>query len=366
MAITLFGTYYALKQFKSVPPHLDAPFGLFPVSILKPLKGLDPGTVENLESFFTLNYPEYELIFSVADPGDPAVRTVREMMRRFPQVPAQLIIGEVKIGPNPKVNNLVKSYDQAQYDLILISDSNVRVNADYLKRLVAHLDNGVGVITAVVAGTNAQGLGGHLEAIYLNTFYARFMHLAAYSGRPCVVGKSMLLRRSHANRFGGIRGLGQYLAEDYMAGVAMKKLGLEVVIMTDPVRQQIGKHSVRDFWSRHLRWGRIRKSQAPVAFTFEPLFGCFVSGLIGAWAAHSHFGVSISSFLAWHLIAWAACDFALARKVAGTLSFHAAVAWFIREITAVALWAHVASGNSVLWRGQKLTLEPGGLLKQTS
>ena len=173
------------------------------------------------------------------------------------------------------------------HDWVLISDSNVRVNPDYLKRLVAHLSPGVGMVTAVIAGQDASGVGGNLEATYLNTFYARGMNIAAGFGRVCVVGKSMLFQRSTAKRFGGMRTLGCYLAEDYMAGEAMRRLGLQVVIACDPVEQVIGEYSFDSFWKRHLRWGRIRKRHGMSAFALEPLTGAFVSGVLGAVSMHA-------------------------------------------------------------------------------
>jgi ceramide glucosyltransferase len=363
IALTLYGTFLALRALKSTPPHLDAPFGLYPVSILKPLKGIDNGIRENLVTFFELDYPEFELLFSVSDANDPARALVEELMAHYPSVNARLVVGQVDAGPNPKVNNLIRTYESAAHDLVLISDSNVRVEPAYLKRLVAHLDNGVGMITAVVAGRNPATLGGRLEAMYLNTFYARGMYLAEAFGQPCVVGKSMLFSRKTAERFGGIKSLARYLAEDYMAGVAMRRLGLKVILMSDPVPQHIGKYAAKEFWHRHLRWGRIRKSQAPLAFIVEPLSGSLVSAALGAWGVHALTGLAPSTFLALHLAIWSACDLLIARQLERGLSVSMPLTWLLREALAIPLWLHTALGNTVLWRGRKLALQPGGLLE---
>ena len=363
LGLTLWGTWLSLKHFKSNIPHLDAPFGLFPVSVLKPLSGVDAGLSENIESFFVLDYPEFELIFSVAKQFDPAVAVVQKLINSYPEVPARLIIGDVSEGLNPKVNNMIKSYDTASYDWILISDSNVRVEPDYLRRLVAHVDNGVGLVTSVVAGSAPGGIGGWLEATFLNTFYARGMLVAKALGETCVVGKSMLLSRSVANRFGGIRNLSQYLAEDYMAGKAIEMLGLKVVIARDPIRQHIGRHSLNQFWQRHLRWGRIRKSQAPITFMIEPMLGCLVSGLIGA-SALSVCGISFFAVLVVHLIAWFLCDFLMLKVSYRECDFRrATLGWVLRELIAVPLWINIAVGRTVKWRGRELRILPGGLLE---
>lgn len=361
--MTLYGTWLSLKHFRSSPPHLDAPFNLYPISILKPLKGADEGLRENLRSFFTLDYPDYELIFSVAHSTDPAVQIVNELISKYPNVRATFIIGDINAGPNPKVNNLIHSYKRAQHDWILISDSNVRVKRNYLKRTVAHVENGVGLITSIVLGQNGEGLGGNLETVYLNTFYARGMNVTAAFGYACAVGKSMLFRRSVADRFGGITNFAQYLAEDYMVGKAIESLGMKVVIASDPIPQHIGSYTLRSFWSRHLRWGRIRKAQAPIAFLFEPLSTSFVSGIIGAMAAKMTFSIPFSIFAGIHLLTWLICDGILMNRISSRLSLKFTWVWFVREFLALPLWAHIASGSTVKWRGKKLKILDGGLLE---
>ncbi len=365
-SLTLWGTWLARRHFRTPPPRLDTPFGLFPVSILKPLKGVDAGSEENLESFFRLNYPDFELLFSVADANDPAAAVVRRMMARYPRVDARLIVGAIDIGPNPKVNNMVKSYEQSRNDFVLVSDSNVRVPADYVKRLVAHWGPDTGLVTALVAGRSPEGIGGLLEATFLNTFYARGMFMAWCVGRPSVIGKSMLFRKSEAARFGGIRALGRYLAEDYMAGEAFRYLGRKVVLAADAVHQHIGEHSIQAFWSRHIRWGRIRKAQAPLVFAIEPFLGSISSGLIGAWAALHAFETPPAAFLAAHLTVWSACDYFLLRKLGGKADYRWPLLWFLREFLSLPMWAHIASGNTVNWRGRRLRLMSGGVLEPTT
>jgi len=359
----LCGSILTLIGLKSTPPHLDTPFGLYPVSILKPLKGIENGIRDNIKTFFELDYPNYELLFSVADAADPARAVVEELMKHYPHVRARFLIGEIEAGPNPKVNNMIRSYEAAAHDLILISDSNVRVTPAYLKRLMAHLDPSVGIITAVVAARGAESLGGRLEAMYLHTFYTRWMYLAAAFGQPCVVGKSMLLNRKAAARFGGIRALARYLAEDYMAGVAMRRIGMRVVIMADPVPQHVGKYSVKEFWSRHIRWGRMRKVQAPLAFLGEPLMGPILSSWMAAWSASLLFGLDPVVVVMSHLGLWSFCDLLLAKRIERAIRPDAAFTWFLRELLALPMWIHTAVGNQVQWRGKTLTLRPGGLVE---
>src|SRR5689334_3092422 len=133
-SLMLWGTWIALRKIATPPPHLDAPFGLFPISILKPLKGADAGLEENLESFFHLDYPDYEILFSVEDTRDPAYAVVQRLLTKYPKTKASIIVAQIDVGPNPKINNLVFTYGRANHDWILISDSNIRVTPDYLKR----------------------------------------------------------------------------------------------------------------------------------------------------------------------------------------------------------------------------------------
>lgn len=341
---------------------------------------------KNLESFFLLDYPNFELLFSVAHSSDPAARVVRRLIRRYPKVQARLFVGESAIGINPKINNLYASYRAAKHDWLLISDSNIRVAPDYVKRQVAHLDADTGVLTCVIRGRtqSIQGIapGAELESVFLNTFYARGMVLTARLGKPCVVGKSMLFRRSAAEQFGGMRTLGLYLAEDFMAGEAMRKLGLKVKIAHDPIDQHLGRLSSKEFWSRHIRWGRIRKSQSPLAFFLEPLTNSCVAAWLGALGCLLA-GTGLQGILFFtlaHFALWGACDWITIRAVnranaepgrptlparqRATLAGLCTVFWCARELSGFPLWIHSALGSSVQWRGRTLRLLPGGLLER--
>lgn len=294
---------------------------------------------------------------------DPAYPVVKKLLENHPQVSAKLIVQPVDLGPNPKVNNMMRSYELAQNDLILISDSNVRVPADYLKKLSnSARDKKVGMVTAVISGFESEGMGGKLESIFLNTFYARWMRLLFFIGRPCVVGKCMLFRKSVAKRFGGIGVLARYLAEDYMAGEAVKRLGLKVVLAQEPVKQCIGKLTLKQFWSRHIRWGRIRKSQVFLAFLIEPFLGSVVSGGLGATAFNLIYHFNPIEFFGLHMLGWFLLELPLFWKSQKKVAFLDFIFWLMREFLAFPLWLNIALGNTVHWRGKNLTLEPGGLL----
>ncbi len=337
-----------------------------PISILKPVKGVDGDLRVNFESFFNLKYMKFEILFSVADAGDPAVPVIQELIAKYPRVRARLIIGDVKIGANPKVSNLVSSYAQAQHDWILISDSNVCVDPDYLYTAIEHFTSDVGVVTAVVSGRRPAELGGWLEAVFLNTFYARWMLLSRELGNPVVVGKSMLFRKSDLERFGGLKVLSGYLAEDYMAGIAMLHLKRRVEIMAQPIVQPLSQYSFAAFWSRHVRWGRIRKSQAPQLFAVEPVFSLWLTGIFGALGFCSLFNFGLggaSAFVGVHILVWMICDLLMMRATDSGLGIKGAFFWFLRESLYLPMWFHIALSSRVLWRGRKLRLLRGGIVE---
>jgi ceramide glucosyltransferase len=173
----------------------------------------------------------------------------------------------------------------------------------------------------------------------------------------------MLFQRSAAQRFGGLRVLGRYLAEDFVAGEAMQRLGLKVVLSVDPVPQIIGKYSFNTFWNRHLRWGRIRKKHGLLAFNLELWCGSLVSGLLGAASMNQLLGAPMASFLIFHLATWSICDVLLMRTLGMPLKWSTPIYWFMREFLALPMWVHIASGNKISWRGHRLEILAGGVLE---
>lgn len=243
-----------------------------PVSILKPLKGVDADLETNLESFFDLDYPDYELVFGVQDPSDPALDVALRVADRHPGVAVRFVAGGPDIGLNRKVNNLANILPQARHEHLLISDSNVMVMPDMLSDMMTQLSQpNVGLVTSFIRGTGGKGLGGALESLQLNTWVMGGVAAASGFGRVCAVGKSMLLRRADLERIGGFGRLGRFLAEDQVCGEEIDAIGLKVVVCPRPVDNVLGRLSVRSFAGRHLRWARIRRRINPIAYAGEIL-----------------------------------------------------------------------------------------------
>lgn len=359
------GTAYALIRLakaKRRSVRADTPWP--PISVLKPLKGLEPGLEANLRSSFEQDYPEFELIFCVADSDDPVLPLIGSLLDQYPQVQARLHVGAPTSEVNPKICNLLPGYALARHELILISDSNVRVGPTHLFDVAEKMDDGVGVVTAVVIGTEPEGIGANLEAVFLNTFHARWMQILYGLGHPCVVGKTMLFRRSAMERFGGLRCLGPFLAEDYMAGQIMRRLGLRTELVATPVPQPIGNSSFERFWMRHVRWGRLRRAQLPPSYYAEPFQSLVGSSLVCALAMGIS-GWPVLPFLAVHFALWASADFLLMFALGARPGPKVVLVWLLREILALPHWLHVGMGDTIDWRGRSMRLCPGGLIEAT-
>jgi len=329
-----------------------------PVSILKPLKGADADLKENLRSVFRLDYPDFEILLGTEDAGDPALALAQRVAAEFPHVRSVVMSSSAAIGFNPKVNNLANLALKARHPLLLISDSNIRVPADYLKDLVAHREKaGGGLVWSLFRGVNGRGIGGMLESLQLNVAVmggvSALMRLLKI---PCAVGKSMLLHRDDLEGIGGFRFLGQFLAEDQVCAEELARSGRPVVVTGHLIDNVLGRRSLREFAGRHLRWARLRRrvhfsgylGEAllnPVALAAASMLAlrttdsAIVAGL--ALAASTIINSSTERLLGVRRPAWAYPLLEL------SLSGLRSVLWFVALVS-----------GTVVWRGNVLALGP--------
>jgi ceramide glucosyltransferase len=278
----------AQREVIHAPPP-PAPAELPPISILRPLRGVDPDLTENLRSLFHLAYPTFEIILGTEEPDDPALGVARRVAAEFPHVRSVTLGRAPAIGFNPKVNNVANLASRARYPLLLISDSNIRVPADYLSIVAAHrAQAGGGLVWSLVRAVNGQGLGGLLESLHLNgPMMGGVSALARVLKMPCAVGKSMLLHRDDLNAIGGFRFLGHFLAEDQICAEELARRGRSVVVTGPLVDNVLGRRTLRDFASRHLRWSRLRRHVSPLGYCGEILLNPTFLALLGLVAFRS-------------------------------------------------------------------------------
>ena len=258
------------------------------VSIVKPLCGLDDGLEENLESFFRLEYPDYEVIFSFASESDPAFGIARRVADRHPERLATFVVDGREPRGNSKVNRMIAGVRCVRYRYLLFSDGNVRVRPDFLARAVSWFsDSRVGLVSNLFRGTGARTLGSRLECLHLNgTLRAGTAAIARLTGSPCVVGKSILISRSAFDAIGGFWALGEFLAEDFLLGTSVAKAGYRVVLSADELDTTEIRKSVPGFFARHRRWAILRRRLGGASY-FAELLGSPFFWFLGA-AAASH------------------------------------------------------------------------------
>lgn len=258
------------------------------VSIFKPLKGLDEELEQNLRSFFLLDYPQYELLFCVADAADPAIAVVEALRREFPDRDATLIAGCPPYGLNPKVQNLAAMDRIRKYDVILISDSNVRVRPSYLRETVVYLDSAkVGLVSNIFVGVGEESAGAVMENLELNGFIAGGVAAAALVGATCVVGKSMLIPSAVLRAIGGFAAVRNVLAEDQVIGIRVHEAGYQIKLSHHVIENVNRERSFRWFLNRHSRWYKIRRRLAPLAFAIEPAANPAAVGVVWAFSGES-------------------------------------------------------------------------------
>ncbi len=329
-----------------------------PLSVLKPLCGADVGLEKNLESFFTQRYPDYELVFGVQDPHDPATAVVERLRQRYPHVPARLVIHTGGGGINPKVQNLRGMLPHVTHDLVVISDSNVRAPAHYLAELVdtLHSRDDIGLVTNLFVGSGENTVGAALENVQLNGFCAAGAALPTALGDSLVVGKSMLLSRSTFDRLGGFERVADVLAEDYVMGKMFQHAGYGVRIAPTVLENVTSSMTVSAFMQRHLRWGMLRWRLRPAAYVLEPLTSPLAAlPLALVWLGPAGFALALGLLMLRDVGGWVALRGFRRAWVPALLSP-------VREVTMLVVWARAIFKRHIVWRGHRVRLGAGTLL----
>jgi ceramide glucosyltransferase len=338
------------------------------VSILKPLKGTDPEIYQSFRSHCLQDYPEYEIIFGVSDPSDPAVASVRQLQSEFPALSIRLIVCNKTLGANVKVSNLAQMLAEARYQYLLVNDSDIRVEADYVRRVMTSLANPkVGVVTCLYRGVAAATLGSRIESLGISTDFCAGVLAARQleGGLNFALGSTMAFRRGDLEKIGGFESFADYLADDYELGRRVAGLGLEVRLSDVVVETNLPAYRAPEFLSHQLRWARgVRDSRSGGYFglvlTYGLLWSCALvvasRGALWAWVLA---GTTLFLRAAVALVVGKSVlrDRQLPRQL-----------WLLplRDLIAVGVWIASLAGHTVSWRGDRFELKNGKLIRIVS
>ncbi len=333
-----------------------------PVSILKPLRGTDPEMYESFRSYCLQDYSEYEIIFGVSDANDPSVALVQQLIAEFPERKIQLMVCPEILGTNVKVSNLLQMARVAGYDHLLVSDSDIRVPRDYLRRVLAPFDDAsVGMVTCLYRGVASHTLGSRLESIGTSTdFCPAVLAARQLQGVRFGLGSTLAFSRKALNAAGGFQPLLDYLADDYELGARIAQAGFEVRVSDVVVDHFQPGYTMREFLDHQLRWARaIRDSRrwgyAGLIVTFPLVWAAFAvlfsDGAPWSWILLAAMAL-MRSAVAWVGAKRILQDPQLARDF-----------WLIplRDALALAIWAASFAGHKILWRGIEFELKDGKL-----
>jgi ceramide glucosyltransferase len=337
------------------------------VSVLKPLCGIEPRLYENLVTFCEQAHPCVQLLFGVSSPVDPAIGVVRRLQAAYPRCDIELVIDSRVHGSNLKVSNLINMAQRARHDVIVLADSDIAVEPDYLDTVTAPLaDPDTGVVTCLYRAQSVGGFWPRVGALFINEWFAPSVRVAHAGGsRRFGFGATLALRRTTLEDIGGFETLKDCLADDYWLAEHARKLGLNTVLSPVMVATDVIEPTFTMLWLREMRWLRTIRSVNPPGFaslviTFTSpwlLVGALLaaglnSGFIGGGGAHPLMAMTLSVSTAIGVIA--------------RILLHARSAWisrtFWRDLSLVPLrdtllalqWLGAAFGTHVVWRGARI------------
>lgn len=321
------------------------------LSILKPVCGLDDELEENLVSFTRLRGVSYEVIISAEEWDDPALEVVRRVMQQHRFAPFRIVVdGGSRSGVvNRKVERLIAAAAVARGNVLLISDSNVRVEPDDVARTMAAFDDPrVGCVSNLFTGSGAESFGATIESLHLLSFVATGAVLAATAGVPCVVGKSMAITRQALDAIGGFARFRRVLAEDQAIGLAVREAGYEVVLSPVVVRNVVVQRSVKRAVDRQVRWNKIRYAFSHGVYAAELLLNPLMFALIATACAPALWAFPLCVMLARILQVSI-----LARATNAPLRWRQLALTPMLDLLMLYAWCVPFFSNSITWRGYR-------------
>ncbi len=330
-----------------------------PISILKPLHGLDEGLAENLRSYFRQDYPDFEILFAVRAVDDPAVAVVEKLQREFPGVPARLIVTGEPPYPNAKVYSLSRMMKEARHDLLVMSDSDTRARPQLLTTVGAEFeDPRLGVATCPYRAIPGRSLWSTLEAIGMNTeFLAGLLAARLVEGVKFAVGPCVAARRETLRAIGGFDRLKDYVStEDFVMGALAAQRGYRVILSSFVIEHRIGAQRLRPNLEHRLRWARTTRRSRPAGyigqlFTHPLPLALLLVALQPAWWPLLVATAVLRACAVWATAGWVLHDPLTARR------------WWlvpVQDLASFAMWLAGFFGRTITWRGRRYRLLKDG------
>lgn len=339
------------------------PLGTFapPISVLKPVCGIDFACYENFKSFCLQDYSEYEILFCVNDLNDEAVPLIRRLIEEFPAQNIRLLFGAPQLGSNRKVNNLALLVLEARYDLLVQSDGDVRVGPSYLREMAVSFDrNETGVVSCLYRGVTQNNLWAHTEAIGAATDFSAGVLVAGWNGEVTfALGASVATTKSWLAKIGGYDALASVLADDYEIGNRVAKAGGRAMVSREVVETMYPAMTFREFWQHQLRWARTVRLCRPASYLgllithglFWALAGAAASESARAGAFFVAAYLLLRLTLAWTVGVWGMNDETVRKK------------WWLvplRDALHFGVWVASFFSNRIVWGGSEFQLKANG------
>ncbi|HET8922038.1 MAG TPA: bacteriohopanetetrol glucosamine biosynthesis glycosyltransferase HpnI [Candidatus Acidoferrum sp.] len=334
------------------------------VSVLKPVRGVDFGSYENFASFCRQDYPDFEILFAVSDDCDPAVPLIQRIISEFPNQRIRLLVGAEHLGANRKVNKLARLAREAQHDVLALTDGDVRVGPNYLRKVVAPLaDRNTGAVTSFYRAIAEKNLCAELEAIGASSdFFAGVLMAGWTEGIRFALGASIVTSREWLQKIGSFEALADTLADDYEVGHRISEAGGQVLLSSETVWTMYPAQTVRGFWNHQLRWARTVRLCRPLSYVgllFTQglpwvLLACIIAP--SKWIASAYLiAYLILRFtMAWVVGVWGVVDEVLRKRI-----------WLVplRDGIHFAVWLASFGSNRVKWGSEEYVIRRGQMVQ---
>ncbi|HEX6240986.1 MAG TPA: glycosyltransferase [Polyangiales bacterium] len=359
LAATAIGAVFYLLAIGSAFVHIQrrkrrtAPAQFPPVSLLKPIKGLEENLELCLRSFFEQEYPgPIEIVFASAYRDDPGMRVARAVARDYPMVRARFVMTDENWGLNPKVSNLQGALKAAAHDLVLQTDANVWAPPDYLRNVVSELlAEQASLLSSLVSGVGERSVGAAMENLQLTGYVAPGCCAALkLANIPCVIGKSMLLRKSELRALGGLELVKDSLAEDFLLGRHFVSQGKKVLLSATPILNMNVDTPVERFFARHARWLKMRAVLHAPGFLCDLLANPIALGVLALLSAQ--LDPTVAPYVGALVVLKCLLEWFTVRAIRGVpLKLSHAALVPLKDVLLFSIWVYAIFSRSVVWRG---------------